>query len=303
MNAPILGAIEAGGTKFICAIGNAQGELEAPIHIATTSPAETLGRATAHLRRMQARHGKLEGIGIASFGPVELDRTSPEWGHILSTPKPGWSHVDIAGHFARAFGVSIGFDTDVNAAALAEHRFGAAKGTRLSIYITVGTGIGGGIVADGRTVHGCAHPEMGHIFPRRHPDDMTFAGTCPFHGDCLEGLACGPAIQARWGVPLSELPDEHPGHDIIGWYLGQFISTLQCVLAPERIVFGGGVMQTPGLIARARYHAAKTCAGYSVAEGHENQIVRRSGLPGRSGLVGAFLLAEEARKQRAVSAG
>jgi fructokinase len=294
MSAPIYGAIEAGGTKFICAVGDAQTELEPPTRIETTSPQDTLAQVTAFFQQMQARHGRLEGIGIASFGPAELDRTSPEWGHILTTPKPGWSHVDIAGHFARSFDVPIGFETDVNAAALAETRYGAAKDACLAVYVTVGTGIGGGMVHDGRIVHGASHPEMGHIIPRRHPQDREFAGICPFHGDCLEGLASGPAIKARWGKSLSNLGPDHPAHDIIAWYIGQFVSTLQFVLAPTRIVIGGGVMGAPGLIDRVRHHTAQLCAGYGLAHGGEDDLIRPPGLPGRSGLTGAFLMARGA---------
>jgi fructokinase len=294
MSAPIYGAVEAGGTKFICAVGDALAELEPPTRIETTSPLETLAQVTTFFQQMQARHGRLQAIGIASFGPAELDRASADWGHILTTPKPGWSHVDIAGHFARGFDVPIGFETDVNAAALAEHRFGAARDARLAVYVTVGTGIGGGMVHDGRIVHGASHPEMGHVILRRHPQDREFAGICPFHGDCLEGLASGPAIKARWGKSLSGLGPDHPAHDIIAWYIGQFVSTLQFVLAPTRIVFGGGVMDTPGLLDGVRRHTAEICAGYALADGRENDLVRSPGLPGRSGLTGAFLLAQGA---------
>ncbi len=196
----MIGGIEAGGTKFVLAVGPAPTEIAARHVIATRTPAETLAEASDWF----AAQGRIDALGIASFGPVDLDPTSPTWGHITRTPKPGWSDCDLAGHFARALGVPVGFDTDVNGAALAEAEYGlghgAGRGLASLAYITVGTGIGGGLVLDGKPVHGAAHPEMGHVFVRREAGDTDFAGHCPIHGDCLEGLASGPAIIARFGV-------------------------------------------------------------------------------------------------------
>ncbi|MEY2926319.1 MAG: hypothetical protein RL367_796, partial [Pseudomonadota bacterium] len=213
--------IEAGGTKFVAGIVSGDGAIVETARFDTTTPDQTLGATIAWLQAAAARHGGIDAAGIASFGPLELDRSAANWGHITATTKPGWSHTDFAARVARELGVAVGFDTDVNGAALAEARWGAAQGQRVSVYVTVGTGIGGGAIVDGKPLCGLSHPEMGHIRPARHPADAGFAGVCPFHGDCLEGLASGPAIIARWGASLSNLPADHPGHAIIAWYLAQ----------------------------------------------------------------------------------
>ena len=196
----IVGGIEAGGTKFVCAVGTGPGDLRAVERFPTTTPEETLGRAIAYFRDRP-----VAAVGVGSFGPVDVDPDSPTWGHVTSTPKPGWQGADVAGGVARALGVPVGFDTDVNAAALAEHRWGAAQGLDTFVYLTVGTGIGGGGLIAGRRLHGLTHPEMGHIRVPRVPGD-DFAGVCPYHGDCWEGLASGPAIEARWGPPRPTFP-------------------------------------------------------------------------------------------------
>ena len=206
----LYGAIEAGGTKFVVGIVAADRTILDSHRIATTAPAETIPAAIDWLRAAQARHGKLTGIGIASFGPVELERTSAEWGHITATTKPGWSDTPFGSVLAEAFGVPVGFDTDVNGAALAELCWGAAQGAKSAVYVTVGTGIGGGAVIAGRVVHGLGHAEMGHFKVPRHPLDWEFAGICPFHGDCWEGLCSGPAIKARTGLTAESLPADHP---------------------------------------------------------------------------------------------
>ena len=205
---PLFGGIEAGGTKFVLAVGHSPTEILARHALPTRAPEATLRQTEAWFREQ----GPLAALGIASFGPAVVDRADGSWGHIATTPKPGWSGCDLAGHFARAFDVPVGFDTDVNGAALAESAFGAGRELASLAYVTVGTGIGGGLVVDGRALHGAAHPEMGHLFPRRHPADGEFEGICPAHGDCLEGLACGPAILQRWGASLSDLPDDHEAH-------------------------------------------------------------------------------------------
>ena len=285
----MLGAIEAGGTKFVLAVGPAPDAITARHTIPTRDPATTLAEAAAWL----GSHGPLTGLGIGSFGPVELDRTSPEWGFITTTPKPGWAGTDVARHLAAALGgVPVGFDTDVNAAALAEHiaRGGEAGGSLA--YITIGTGIGGGLVLDGRPVHGIAHPEVGHIYPRRHPEDVAFEGTCPHHGDCLEGLAAGPAVMARWGASLSELPADHPGHAIIADYVAQACHVLFASVAVEEVVIGGGVAQTPGLVERIAARARELDAGYLPGGARHRIIAPRLGT--ESGITGAMLLAQGA---------
>ena len=249
----MLGAIEAGGTKFVLAAGPSPDRITARHTIPTRDPATTLAEAAEWL----AGQGGITALGIGSFGPVELDRTAPRWGFITTTPKPGWANCDVAGYFAGALGVPVGFDTDVNAAALAEHAASGSTGGSLA-YLTVGTGIGGGLVLDGRPVHGIAHPEVGHIYPRRHPDDRDFPGTCPSHGDCLEGLASGPAIMARWGTSLSHLPADHPGHAIIADYIAQACHVLFASVAVEEVVVGGGATcpAPPATASSARGSAA-----------------------------------------------
>lgn len=192
----LFGGIEAGGTKFVCAVGTGPEDLRAEERFPTTTPGETIARAVDFLRRSGG--GSLAAVGIASFGPVDLDPSSPTWGHITSTPKRGWAGTDLAGPVGRALGVPVRFDTDANGAALAEHRWGAARGLQTIVYLTVGTGIGGGAIVRGRPLHGLVHPEMGHVLVERRPDDR-YPGGCPFHGACLEGLASGPAIERRWG--------------------------------------------------------------------------------------------------------
>lgn len=287
----MFGAVEAGGTKFVLGIGPAPGQMAAQATIPTRSPAETLEAAAQWFGAVGA---PLAAIGIASFGPVELDRASPRWGHITETAKPGWSGCDIAGFFARRFGVPMGFDTDVNGAALAEWRLGAGRGAGSLAYLTVGTGIGGGAVLDGRVLHGTGHPEMGHAFVRRPAGDEGFAGACPFHGDCLEGLASGTAIRARWSASLSELPPEHEAHGLVAGYLAQACHTLFATLAVELVVLGGGVLKTPVLLERVAAEAKALDGGY-LPGGARQQVVAPQLAP-VSGLYGAMLLAEEASR-------
>ena len=282
---PLLGGIEAGGTKFVLAVGYSPTEIIERYEIPTLDPAITLAQAGDWFESK----GSISALGIASFGPVDLDRSSPLRGYITNTPKPGWENCDLAGYFAERFGVPIGFDTDVNGAALAEYQHWAGQGASSLAYITVGTGIGGGLVLDGRAVHGAAHPEMGHFFPRRHGDDREFEGICPHHGDCLEGLACGPAIKARWGASLSELPADHIAHEIIADYLAQLAHSLIAMTAVEIIVFGGGVMKTDGVLGRVDRRASELGAAYFPG-GSRHKIVS-PGLGHNAGLVGALLLA------------
>lgn len=283
----MLGAIEAGGTKFVLAAGPSPDRITARHTIPTRDPATTLAEAAEWL----AGQGGITALGIGSFGPVELDRTAPRWGFITTTPKPGWANCDVAGYFAGALGVPVGFDTDVNAAALAEHAASGSTGGSLA-YLTVGTGIGGGLVLDGRPVHGIAHPEVGHIYPRRHPDDRDFPGTCPSHGDCLEGLASGPAIMARWGTSLSHLPADHPGHAIIADYIAQACHVLFASVAVEEVVVGGGVANTPGLVERVAQRARELDAGY--LPGTARHRIIRPRLGSDAGITGAMMLAKAA---------
>lgn len=284
----MLGAVEAGGTKFVAAIGRGHDDILAQVQIPTTSPDETLQHTIDWFRAA----GGIAGLGLASFGPVDLDPASQEWGYIINTPKAGWGQTSIAARLGDALGCPVSLDTDVNAAAIGEHLHGAAQGCDVAIYVTVGTGIGGGAVINEDTVKGSRHPEMGHILPRRHPQDTQFAGICPVHGDCLEGLASGPAIKARWGASLSELAPDHIAHDIIADYLAQLCQTQIALYSPQCILLGGGVMQTTGLIDKVRQHANRRVGNYFGVDA--GAIIMPPGLGTRSGITGAFELAKRA---------
>jgi fructokinase len=278
------GLIEAGGTKFVLGVWQ-DGAIVARQRIPTGFPREVIGQSIAWFAH---QGGDYDGIGIASFGPLDLDRASPTWGHIAATPKPHWSGTDLVTPFASTFDCPVAIDTDVNGAALAEHRWGAGQDVRSLLYLTVGTGIGGGAVIDGRVLHGLSHPEMGHMRLARHPDDSDFAGICPYHGACLEGLASGPAIAARWGASLSELPDGHAARDIIVWYLAQAVTAFQAILSPQRVVMGGGVMATPGLHAMVDAEVRVLGAGYFPLP--DGPLVVPPVLGDDAGLMGALAL-------------
>ncbi len=299
--------IEAGGTKFVLGIARDKDTILATHRVPTTTPDETLAAVEAWFAEQATVHGgdraqPYGSLGIASFGPVQLNRAAPDWGHITTTTKPHWSKTDVAPRLAKALGgVPVGWDTDVNGAALSESLWGAAQGCASAIYITIGTGVGGGAVVKGQILHGISHPEMGHMRLARHtgdvmPDGTPFAGVCPFHGDCLEGMASGPAIMARYGQSLSELPADHPGHAIIAHYLGQMVVTLQSILEPDRIILGGGVMGTPGMLDRVVAEAERVGGGYFV--GQPAEILTLPGLGDKAGLLGALALAQAAELQK-----
>jgi fructokinase len=296
VSAPLYGAVEAGGTKFVCAVAHGPTQLIDGLRteIPTSTPAVTLAAVRAFFDQVCREAGPLAGIGVAAFGPVDLDRRSRGWGRLLATPKPGWSGVSLLEPL-ESLDCPIALETDVNAAALAEASLGCAgAGVRSLAYVTVGTGIGGGVVIDGRAVTGLLHPEMGHILVRRDPRDAGFGGTCPFHGDCLEGLASGGALVARWRTPVESWPDEHPGLEIAGGYLGQLAATIALMLSCERIVFGGGAMSGGRLLPFIRQAAARQLNGYlpieASAGGFERYIVPAA-LGQLAGLTGALLIA------------
>ena len=302
---PLYGAIEAGGTKIVCAAGFGPREIpdDCRAVIPTTASDITLAAVVEFFEGVRARHGELAGIGIAAFGPVDLDTGSPTWGRLLATPKPGWSDFSMVAPFRR-FGCPIAIDTDVNAAALAEARLGAGTGLGSLAYVTVGTGIGGGVVVGDWTLKGLMHPEMGHIGVERDPRDADFAGICPFHGDCLEGLASGPAVMARWHSRAEDLPPAHPGREILGGYLGQLAATIALMLSCERIVFGGGVVSGGGLLPFIRRSAAQRLAGYLPVEaraGGFDRYITAPGLGDFAGTAGAFLLAAESSRSSNVA--
>ena len=290
----VYGAVEAGGTKFVCAIGDEGGRILQEERFPTQDSASTLARMRSFLRRGAEEFGALSAIGVGSFGPVQLDQGSSHYGYITRTPKAGWSGTDMIGGLAREFSCAVGFDTDVNAAALAEHRWGAAQNVQNLVYLTVGTGIGGGALVNGKPIHGMMHPEIGHLYPRRHALDRGFAGICPFHGDCMEGVASGPAIQARSGGSLQELDTAHVQWEIEADYLGQLCAQLVVTLSPQRIVMGGGVMNQVGLLGPIRHRMRHWLAGYidrSELLSDDSSFLVTPGLGGRAGVLGAMVLA------------
>jgi fructokinase len=239
----LAGAIEAGGSKVVCAVGTGPRErMLAKMSFPTgDDPARLLATAFGWLKEQERRFGSLRALGIASFGPVDLDPGSPTYGSITSTPKPGWRNVDIVGEARKVFAtIPIGFDTDVGGAALGESAWGQAAGLSDFVYITIGTGIGAGAMAGGRLVHGLVHPEMGHMLLPRIPGD-SFPGICPFHGACWEGLCSGPALQARTGMRAEDIPADHPAWVLETQYIGYAITNIVCVLSPQRVILGGGV--------------------------------------------------------------
>ncbi|MEW4449456.1 ROK family protein [Qipengyuania sp. JC766] len=286
------GGIEAGGTKFVLAIGSPSGTIVERHEIATRGPEDALREALDWFRGQEGRHGPAAALGIGSFGPVDCDPRSPGWGRITTTPKPGWADCDIAGYFADRLGCPVGFDTDVNAAALAEWHARRDRPPHGLAYVTVGTGIGGGIVAGGDAIGKPAHPEIGHIRVARHADDRAFAGSCPFHGDCLEGLASGPAIRARWGLPLGELPADGPAKTVVAHYLAQLCHVLFSTAVADLVLMGGGVMKTPGLLDLVRTGMADIDRGY-LPQGIDRRIERPL-LGDDAGIAGALILAGRA---------
>jgi fructokinase len=287
------GGIEAGGTKFVCAVGTGPDDLRAEAVLPTTAPRETIGRAITFFEE-QAGIWPLAAVGVASFGPLDPDPTSSTFGAITTTPKPGWANVDFAGTVGRALGIPVGFDTDVNAAALGEHRWGAAQELDTFVYLTIGTGIGGGGLVNGQLMHGLIHPEMGHIRIPRHPED-TYPGCCPFHGDCLEGMASGPALEGRWGQRAETLPPDHPAWEMEAHYLALGLVDLICTLSPQRIVMGGGVMEQQHLFPLIRRNVQSLLNGYVQSPVILEQIdayIVPAGLGSKAGVLGAIALAE-----------
>lgn len=289
--APLVAGIELGGTKCICILARGPDAIEEVVRIPTTRPDETLAAIEAVLDRWSG----FVAIGIASFGPVSIDVASHDYGHITSTPKPGWAGTDIAGRLRRRYGVPTGFHTDVVGAALAEARWGAAKGLADIAYVTVGTGVGAGLIAGGRPVDGLTHSEFGHIRPVRASGD-DWIGNCPFHGACLEGLVAGPAIAARAGRPADEIPAEDPVWDGVAHAIGQLLHTLVLTGIPRRIVMGGGVMGASHLFPRIRTAMTRSLAGYiTLAEvALTDSYVVPPSLGNNAGPLGAIVLGAQA---------
>ena len=291
----LYGGIEGGGTKFVCAVGSSPDDIRAEARFATADPERTIQEVVAFFQEQSRLQGTLAGIGLACFGPLDLRAGSPNYGYITSTPKPGWAQVDILGMLSRGLGMPVAFDTDVNGAVLGEWRWGAGQGVNSLIYLTVGTGIGGGALVAGRPVHGLVHPEMGHqLIPHDRAVD-PFPGACLFHGDCLEGLATGPAMAKRWGKSAEELPADHPAWALEAEYLASGLVNLILAYSPERIVLGGGVMKASGLLALIRQKVQQKLAGYvnstAILEEMAAYIVP-AGLGDRAGVLGAMALAQ-----------
>jgi fructokinase len=291
----IFGAVETGGTKCVCLAASSPTVILAETQIPTGDPEKTTAAIAEFFRAFeQTSQQQIERYGLACFGPIDLNTQSATYGQILATPKAGWKGWDLPGKLKRALGKEITLDTDVNGAALGEYQWGAAQGLRSFLYLTIGTGIGGGGMLDGRLLHGMLHPEMGHILL---PHDKTldpFAGICPFHGDCFEGLASGPAIQARWSVEAVHLPPEHPAWELEARYIAAALHTLICSLSPERIILGGGVMQQGFLFGKIRRKVQESLAGY-VSSGRIldeiDEYIVPPALGKRAGVLGALALA------------
>ncbi len=260
----LLGAIEAGGTKFLCAICDRDGTTLAQARIPTTTPDSTLSAVSDFFADATGRYGELSAFSIGSFGPLSLSPVATDYGCITSTPKLGWQNVDLLAHFRDTVAAPTVLDTDVNCAAVGERLFGSGQGLDTFCYVTIGTGVGVGVLINGAPHGGANHPEAGHIRLPRAPGDDQFAGICPYHGDCLEGLACGPAMQARWGVPAENLPADHPAWNIEADYLAGLCATLTYTVRPDRIIIGGGVMQPP-MYDRLRQALTEKLAGYDAS--------------------------------------
>ena len=296
MTEKLIGAIEAGGTKFVAALARADGTILAEARIPTETPASCFPALADFFRKAAAAHGTIAAFGVASFGPINIDPASPDYGRFTTTPKPGWAGArfhDVLGQF----GAPIVVDTDVNGAALGEYEQGAGQGCTTLAYTTVGTGVGCGILREGKSLMGFSHFEGGHIGVARDPALDPYPGFCPFHGDCLEGMAAGPSIKARWGQSLSDLGSPADKVTLIADYIAQLAVNLVLLHMPDRLVFGGGVMKAPGLVEALRAATERRLAGYITAPqldpGLERYIVT-PGLGDEAGIIGAIALGQRA---------
>ena len=292
MKETLYGTLEAGGTKMVLSVGNEQNELTEQTSIPTGAPEETIPQMAAWFRERNIR-----ALGIGTFGPVDLNPNSYTYGWITKTPKPGWCMTPLLPALKEALQIPVKIDTDVNAAALAEWQLGAAKGLNSCLYITVGTGIGAGLVVEGKLVHGLMHPEMGHMLLRPEPNDQTPVGFCPYHSGCAEGLASGPAMEKRWGMKAALLPPKHEAWEMEANYLAQLCANAILAISPEKIILGGGVMQQKHLFPRIREKTKALLGGYICSDqilNHISSYIKEPGLGTRSGALGALLLARQA---------
>jgi fructokinase len=292
----LYGAVEGGGTRFVCAVGTSPSDILDSTSVPTTEPAATMAACVAFFRQAQHRHGALRALGMACFGPLGLRRGSPGYGRVLDTPKRGWSGAAIVDPLSSALGVPVALDTDVGAAALGEWRLGSGRGLGSLAYVTVGTGIGGAMAPQDPGAGRLLHAEMGHVPVRWDPRDAGFDGVCPFHGDCVEGLASGPAVRARWGCDLEALPSGHEGRSIIAGYLGQLAGSIALMLSAERIALGGGVMSDATMLPLVRTATHAFLQGYlpplKSRESLDRYLVAPA-LGARSAISGALLMAQD----------
>jgi fructokinase len=293
---PFYAGMEAGGTKFLCMVASGPEDVRAQTSFSTTKPEETLGRALAFFKA----HEPFGAMGIGTFGPCNLNPDSPAYGRLSTSIKPGWKEANMLEPFRQVFDVPMRIDTDVNVAALGEYTWGAGQGTEVLLYLTVGTGIGGGGIINGRMMHGLFHPEMGHIRVPRFEGDR-FPGICPYHGDCLQGLASGPAMEARWGQKAADLPIDHPSWRMEAYYLASAVNNYICTLSPNRIILGGGVMNQKHLFPLIREEVKRLLNGYIqlplIMKKIEEYIVP-PGLGDRAGVLGAIALARQKAEGR-----
>ncbi|MBR1476395.1 MAG: ROK family protein [Lachnospiraceae bacterium] len=289
----ILGALEAGGTKMVCALGDETGRISEQVSIPTTIPAETIPQIIDYFKDK-----KIESLGVASFGPIDLDKASPTYGYITSTPKKGWGDYNLLGELKAALNVPMGFDTDVNGSLLGEVTYGSSKGISDAVYITVGTGVGGGVMSGGNLVHGMLHPELGHMKMVPHSKD-TFPGRCPFHKNCLEGMACGPAIGDRWGRPAKELYDNELVWEMEAYYIAQALANIIVILSPKRIILGGGVMHRMELFPLIREKTAENLNGYLKTKelASMDEYIVPASLNDDQGIMGCIKLALDALEE------
>lgn len=292
----ILGAIEAGGTKFVVAIGDENGNILERTSFPTTTPEETIKNIFKFFDEKN-----IDALGLGCFGPIDPDLNSPTYGYITTTPKSGWENFNIIGSLQEHYpNLPIGFDTDVNGAVLGEVYFGSAKGLENALYLTIGTGIGGGAIVEGNLVHGLLHPEMGHMMLIVREDDK-YQGKCPYHKTCFEGLASGPAIEERWGIKGSEIPVDHPAWDLEAWYIAQALAIYVLTLSPKKIILGGGVMYQQQLFPLIRKYLQERLNGYiqkdEITSTKINDYIVYPGLGDNAGICGALALAKMAKEK------
>lgn len=283
----LFGALEAGGTKMVCAVGNENGQILNQVSIPTTTPKETMPKIIDYFKGKE-----ITALGVGCFGPIDLNRNSATYGFITSTPKLDWRNYNIVGELSKALEIPIGFDTDVNGSLLGEVTWGAAKGLTDVMYFTIGTGIGAGIMTNGKLLHGMLHPEAGHVILAVREDD-SYAGKCPYHGTCFEGLASGPAIEARWGDKAQNLEDREEVWDLESYYIAQALMNCVLTLSPQKIILGGGVMHQTQLFPLIRTKFHEMISGYIDTEELKNldEYIVPAELKDNQGIMGCIKLA------------